>query len=66
MNRLTRIVAGLNGFVNDTINDGQSVEVERHSCIGAVPDLLVLLIEMIEECRAVVLKQVRNSEEVQV
>lgn len=28
---LTRVVAGLNGFVNDTVNDGQSIEVEGNS-----------------------------------
>jgi hypothetical protein len=62
---LTRVVASLNGFINDTVDDGQSVEVEGHSCVGAVPDLLVFLIEMIEECRAVVLLPVRNIDEIE-
>jgi hypothetical protein len=52
---LTRIVGGLNCFVNDTVDDGQSVEVEGHSWKGAVADLLVVLVESIKECRAVVL-----------
>ena len=62
---LTRVVAGLNGFVNDTVNDGQSIEVEGNSRVGAVPDLLVLLIEVIEKCRAVVLIPVRNDDKIQ-
>jgi hypothetical protein len=56
---LTGIVGRLNGFVNDTIDDGQSVKVESHSWNGAVADLLVVLIESIKECGAVVLKTVR-------
>ena len=55
----------MNGFVDDTVDDGQSVEVEGNSRVGAVPDLLVFLIEMIKECRAVVLKLVRNDDKIQ-
>jgi hypothetical protein len=62
---LTWVIARLNGFVDDTIDDGQSVEVERHSWNGAVPDLLVVLIEFIKECRAVVLESVRNDHDAQ-
>ena len=54
--RLTRVIGGLNSFINDTIDDGQGVEVESHSWNGAVSDQLVVLIELIEECRAVVLQ----------
>jgi hypothetical protein len=53
---LTRVIGGLNSFVNDTVDDRQSVEVESHAWNGAVSDQLVVLIELIEECRAVVLQ----------
>jgi hypothetical protein len=46
----------LNSFVDDTVDDRQSVEVEGHSRNGTVSDQLVVLIEFIEECRAVVLQ----------
>lgn len=65
VNGLTRVVGGLDGFINDTVNDGQSIEVEGNSRVGAVPDLLVLLIEVIEKCRAVVLIPVRNDDKIQ-
>ena len=57
---LTGVVGGLNRLVNDTVDDGQSVEVEGHSRNGAVADLLVVLIESIKECGAVVLNAVRK------
>jgi hypothetical protein len=53
---LTRVIGGLNSFVNDTVDDRQSVEVESHAWNGAVSDQLVVLIELIEECRAVMLQ----------
>jgi hypothetical protein len=55
----------LNGFVNDTVDDGQSVEVEGHSWNGTVSDLLVVLIEFIKECRAIVLEAVREDHDAQ-
>ena len=61
---LTRVVGGLNCFVDDTVDDGQSVEVEGHPWKGSVADLLVVLIESIKERRAVVLKTVRNDNEI--
>lgn len=44
-----RVVLGLNSFVDDTIDDTQSVEVELNAILGAVGNLKVLLIEVIEE-----------------
>jgi len=52
---LTWVIAGLNGFVNDSVTNAQSVEVEGNSWEGAVLDFLVVLIEQVKECRAVVL-----------
>ncbi len=53
---LTRVIGRLNSFINDAVNDCQSVEVEGHSWNGAVSDQLVVLIELVEERRAVVLQ----------
>ena len=55
VNELTGIIGRLNCLVNDTVDDGQSVEVESHSWNGAVADLLIVLIESVKESRAVVL-----------
>lgn len=54
--KLTGIIGRLDGFVDDTVDDSQSVEVQSHSWDGAVADLLIVLIESIKECRAVVLE----------
>ena len=56
----------MDGFVNDTVDDGQSVEVKGHSWNGAVPDLLVVLVKFVEERRAVVLESVRNNHDAHV
>jgi len=44
-----RVVLGLNSLIDDAINDTQSVKVELNALMGAVSDLEVLFVEVIEE-----------------
>lgn len=48
-----RVVLGLNPFIDDTIDDSQGVEVELNAILGAVGNLEVLFIEVIEELASV-------------
>lgn len=48
-----RVVPGLNSFIDDTIDDSQGVEVELNAILGAVGNLKVLFIEVIEELASV-------------
>lgn len=48
-----RVVLGLNSFIDDTIDDPQGVEVELNAILGAVRNLKVLFIEVIEELASV-------------
>jgi hypothetical protein len=44
-----RVVLGLNSFIDDAINDTKGVKVELNALMGAVSNLEVLFVEMIEE-----------------
>lgn len=44
-----RIVRGLDSFIDDSIDDSEGVEIELNAIHGAVGNLLVLFIEVIEE-----------------
>jgi hypothetical protein len=39
----------LDGLVDDAVDDAQRVEVEVDALVGALGDLLVLLVEVVEE-----------------
>lgn len=53
VHRKLRVILGLNSFINDTIDDTQGVEVELNAVLGAVGNLKVLFIEVIEELASV-------------
>jgi hypothetical protein len=63
VSELTRVEVGLNSFVNYSITDTQSVEVEGYSWNSAVADLLVVLIEQIVEPGPVVLSKKNDRSE---
>lgn len=46
-----RIVRSLDGFIDDTIDNSEGVEVELNAIHGATGNLLVFFIEMVEELR---------------
>jgi hypothetical protein len=45
-------VGSLDGLVDDTVSDTQSVEVELDTRNGSVRDELVLVVEVVEERRS--------------
>lgn len=45
------IVRGLDGFIDDSIDDTKGVELKLNSLNGSVGNLLILLIKVVEELR---------------
>lgn len=48
------VVWSLNRFVNDTVDYAEGIKVKRNALVGAILDLLVLHVEVVEESRSVV------------
>jgi hypothetical protein len=60
--RRTRVVGSLNGLIDDSVANAQSVEVESHSGDRSVADQFVVLVEVLVESWTIVsvsLKSVR-------
>lgn len=49
IHRKFRIVLGLNSFINNAINDTQSVEVKLDAFLGAICNLKILFVEVVKE-----------------
>lgn len=47
------VVRGLDGFIDDAVDDSQAVKVEICTVCGAVGNGLILVVEVIKKCRAI-------------
>ena len=61
--RRTRVVGSLNGLIDDSVANAQSVEVKSHSRNRSVADQFVVLVEVLVESRTVVSENVRSVKE---
>ena len=60
--KLTRVVGSLDGLIDNSVANAQSVEVESHSRDCSVTDQFVVLVEVLVESWAVVSENVRSVE----
>ena len=61
--KLTRVVGSLDGLIDDSVANAQSVEVESNAGNGSVANQLVVLVEVLVEGWAVVSENTRSVEE---